>query len=85
MLYLLKSYDFSKVKSCHATSDGMTKQYYHANKSGVTWVFTFETPSNVTDVVTTMHMVRLCYFVVPAGLARLKSLDLQNIFRCGYY
>jgi hypothetical protein len=30
-------------------------------------------------------LARLRYFVTPAGLARPKSLDLQNIFRRGYY
>jgi hypothetical protein len=35
-------------------------------------------PSNVVDLVAPMHVVRVRYFVKPAGLARPKRLDLQK-------
>jgi len=54
-----KSYDFSKVESCHATLSGTTKQYWHGV---VTRFYTVKTLSNVTDVVAPMHVAQQSYF-----------------------
>jgi hypothetical protein len=53
--------------------------------SGALQFFTSETLSNVVDLIAPMHVAGLCYFVMPAGLAQPKGLDLQKKFGCGYY
>jgi hypothetical protein len=63
-----KSYDFSKVLSCHATPVGAIEEYCHTSGSSVTTFSTSKTSSNVADVAAPMHMVR------PKGLNPQKFL-----------
>jgi hypothetical protein len=64
----------------HAIPGGATRQYYHANRSGVISFSTFKTPSNMSYLAAPMHMARLCYLVVSTGLTRPKRLSGAKYF-----
>jgi hypothetical protein len=76
----LKSYDFLKVQSRHATPSGATRQYCHASGSGATSFSTSKTPSNMPYLAAPMHVAQLCYLIALAGLARPKELPDAKYF-----
>jgi hypothetical protein len=74
IIFIRRRYDFSKVKSCHATSSDTIEQYCHTN---VTWFFTSETrPTWQIDKIIWSRQRHLC---------DKKRLDPQSFFKCGYY
>jgi hypothetical protein len=75
----LKNYDFSKIQSCYDILDDMTKQYRHANRSGVIRFSTSETQSNVADVAAPMYVVRQRYFITLVALSQPKGSYLKKI------